>query len=125
VVHHKRARSGGVLVFAWQEVDGGIAPREIRAENATTSCRGPTGANQRLAFDCLHRTVSDRVETHPGYADIPQSAKLARYERVAELYVRHAPGDAEPWRKRDHFKRAVAAMQARHLVKHVDGWLWA
>jgi hypothetical protein len=124
VVHLKRGRSGLTLTFSWQERDDGIAPRDIRAENAAPVRKGPSGAKQRLALDCLHRAIADGPDPHPGHPDIPHHAKLARYGRVEELFVRIAPGDEPPFRKREAFRRAVTALQAAHRVRHVDGFLW-
>lgn len=124
VVHHKRGRSGLRLSFRWRETDDGIVPAEIGAEHAGPAKKGPSGDKQRLALSCLHRAVAEQAEQHPGHPDIPAHAKLARYGRVEELFVRHAPGEDPPYRKREAFKRAVAGLQSRHLVKHVEGYLW-
>lgn len=124
VVHHKRGQPGFTLAVRWQETDDGIVPSEVRAENAAPARKGPSGDKQRLALDCLHRAQAEHSDQHPGHPDIPAHANLARYGRVEELFVRMAPGDDPPFRKRASFKRAIGTMQARHLVKHVEGFLW-
>ena len=90
VVHHKRGRAGICLEFKWRETDDGIAPDSVRADNAPPPKR-PSGANQRLALDCLNRVVAEHVEPHPGHTDIPAHAKLARFNRVQDLFARIAP----------------------------------
>jgi hypothetical protein len=46
--------------------------------------------------------------------------RLDEWEQAA---IRYLP-QQEEWRKRQAFDRAVKSLVRRHLVRHVDGWVW-
>jgi hypothetical protein len=79
---------------------------------------------QRTALDCLATTLADHGEEAPLARDIPRNVRVARFARWQEAACRYKPGDEPEWRKRADLRRTAETLQAKGLIRHVDGWCW-
>jgi KaiC/GvpD/RAD55 family RecA-like ATPase len=95
------------------------AEATAKTTNATT-----LNARQRTVLDCLHTAVFDHGQEAPPARDIPRGTRVVSFARWCEVALRYMPGDKPEWRKREDFGRVVEALQAKGLVRHVDGWCW-
>ena len=79
---------------------------------------------QKLTLDCLATALADHGEDAPHAHDIPRNTKAVRFAWWQDAVNRYLSGDAPDWRKRQDLQRTAEALQAKGLVRHVDGWCW-
>jgi hypothetical protein len=83
---------------------------------------------QRVVLECLDAALVDHGESPPPARDIPRNSRGVRLVRWCEATLRYQPGGQSEheleWRKKQSFYRTAEALQAKGLVRHVDGWCW-
>jgi hypothetical protein len=96
----------------------------VETEVANQAKKVPLTPKQSTVLDCLNAAIADHGQDAPLSRDIPRKARVVQFARWREAALRYLPGDKEDWRKREDFNRIAQALQAKHLVRHVDGWCW-
>ena len=95
-----------------------------RAELAGKEKKVPLTPKQRTVLECLATAIADHGQEAPLAHDIPRKARVVAMARWRDAAIRYLPSDQPEWRKRQDFARTAEALQAKYLVRHVDGWCW-
>jgi hypothetical protein len=87
----------------------------------------PLGAVEKVVLDCLNAALADHgkaAEAAGAVArDIPRRAIVVSRDRFDAATDRYLP-DKPANKRREAVGRALISLKSRHLIKHVDGWLW-
>lgn len=85
------------------------------------------GDVEKIVLECLDAALADHgrpaEEAGAIARDIPRHATVVRrdaLDRAADRYMADRAGN----KRREATGRAIDSLQARGMVKHVDGWLW-
>ena len=91
----------------------------------------PLGPNERQVLQHLSAALADLARDPPIARDIPPDVRCVTYEQWLDTSERYFADDKksgdgkEPgFRKREKIKRAANSLIAKHLARHVDGWVW-